>query len=532
MEKKKIGKKPATKKTTKVVSKKKPATKKPAAKKTVARGTIKEVKAQKKEPKTLIGKLIAKLKTPEDGRIKLIVDSDVSNEIDDQFALAYVLARKEAFDLQAITLVPFKVTWQKNLSIRDGMIDSKNTAERILRLFGVKRSTKEPFVYFGCEGFVSEGYNKSAPAVEKIIDILKKNKEVYICCLGALTNVAMAIKLAPKLASRMHIVWMGTDNVMMDRFEDTNFVTDKEAFNIVLQSEAHFTVFPNYLAKSFVTSIYEFEKNITQNSVTQYLLSIINKFQFTEVNLGIKTIYDVGPVAYLLNKDKFSVKTISPEILVKEGKVKLPEGRKIDYITAVPKHSYVWTDFLNSINSIGEHFLKAQVFFTSDTHFNDVEKVKKHQVPFGTLEQMNVELVRRWNSKVGPNDTVYHLGDFGDYEFVKKLNGKVVLICGKHEEEDFRKNFDKFREHLLELGFADVVKDGLYLDENVLGERVYLTHRPVNKAQDCKTLFGNLKDLVVAQKNGFNVSVTYHYFMPISAETAARYLKYIEKIPK
>ena len=105
-------------------------------------------------------------------------------------------------------------------------------------------------------------------------------------------------------------------------------------------------------------------------------------------------------------------------------------------------------------------------------------------------------------------------------------------MCGKHEEEDFRKNFDKFREHLLELGFADVIKDGLYLDENVLGERVYLTHRAVNKAQDCKTLFGNLKDLVVAQKNGFNVSVIYHYFTPVSAETAARYLKYIEKIPK
>jgi len=528
MEKKKTEKKPVAKKTTKVVEKKKTVTKKVAP----AKNGKKEKNVVKKEPKTLIGKLIAKLKTPEDERIKLIIDSDVSNEIDDQFALSYALARKESFDLQTITLVPFKVTWQKNLSIREGMIDSKNTAERLLRLFGVKRSPKEPIVYFGCEGFVSEGYNKTSPAVEKIIEVLKKNKDVYICCLGALTNIAMVIKSAPKLASRMHIVWMGTDNVMMDRFEDTNYVTDKEAFNIVLQSEAHFTIFPNYLAKSFVTSIYEFEKNITQNSVTQYLLSIINKFQFTEVNLGIKTIYDIGPIAYLLNKDKFSVKTISPEILVKEGKVHLSADRKVDYITAVPKHSFVWTDFLQSINSIGEHFLKAQVFFTSDTHFNDADKIKKHQVPFGTLEQMNVELVRRWNSKVGPNDTVYHLGDFGDYEFVKKLNGKVILVCGKHEEEDCRKNFDRFREHLLELGFADVVKDGLYLDENVLGERVYLTHRPVNKAQDCKTLFGNLKDLVVVQKGGFNVSVSYHYFTPVSAETAARYLKYIDNMSK
>ena len=503
----------------------------------------KTAKAEKeKESLTLVGKIIKKIKIDfesvkevrkqnalkkTDGRIKLVIDSDVAIEIDDQFAIAYALARKDVFDVKAITLAPFRVDWQKNLSIREGMIDSKNEAERLLRLFGLKKDENSVNVYFGSEGFLSEGYDSRNPAVNEIIDLAKENDELYVCCIGTLTNVAMALRLEPKIAKKLKVVWLGTDNLLLDKFEDNNYAKDVVAFNEVAASEVDFTIFPNYLAKGFVTSTYEFDRNITKNSVTQYLSSIINKFQFTETNMGIKTIYDLGPVAYLLNRDKFTEREISPDILIREGKVELPKNRVVTYITSVPKHSFVWTDFLNAINACGEYVLKPQVFFTSDTHFNQIDKVTKKHVPFDTVEEMNEQLVKRWNGKVGPNDVVYHLGDFGDYDFVRRLNGKVILICGKYEEQDYRKDFDKFRAKLLEIGFSDVVKDGMYLDESVLGEKVYLTHKPANRAKDCKTIYGNLKDLTLVEKFGFNVCVSYHYFTPVSTTSAKRYLKII-----
>ena len=534
----------AAKKTAaKPVSKAKPAAKQTAKKSTktvTAKKTTKKTakKTEDKKQKLVVfphlHALIEKVaqKKAGDGRIKLVIDSDVANEIDDQFAIAYAFARRDVFDIKAITLAPFKVVWQKNLSIREGMIDSKNEAERILRLFGVKWTTKKPFVHFGCEGFLSDGYDKRNPAVDEIVRLAKENDALYICCIGTLTNVAMALRVAPKIAKKLHVIWLGTDNVMLDHFEDNNYSKDVLAFNEVIASEVDLTIFPTYLAKSFVTSTYEFEKNIKRNSITQYLSSIMNKFQFTEVNMGIKTIYDIGPVAYLLNKKEFTVKTMSPSVLLKDGHVSYPKDRKIDYITSVPKHSFVWTDFLNAINSCEEKFLKPQIFFTSDTHFNQDEKIKKHQTPFGTVEQMNAELVRRWNSKVGPNDIVYHLGDFGDYDFVRRLNGKIILICGKHEDSDSKKDFDAFRNRLIDLGFKDVIKDGMFLDESVLGEKVYLTHKPGNRAKDCKTIFGNLKDLSLVEKFGFNVCVTYHYFAPVSVETAKRYLKLVSESEK
>ena len=140
---------------------------------------------------------------------------------------------------------------------------------------------------------------------------------------------------------------------------------------------------------------------------------------------------------------------------------------------------------------------------------------------------MNKELVRRWNNKVGPNDIVYHLGDFGDYELLKLLNGKVTLICGNYEKDEYRKDFKTFREKLLKKGFVDVIEDGVYLDKSVLGERVYLTHKPTNHAKDCKTLFGHVHTISLVKEFGFNVCVTFHYYAPISAETAKRYLAHL-----
>ncbi len=470
-----------------------------------------------------------KKKTEEAKKIKIIIDSDVANEIDDQFAISYVLSRPEELQIKAITLAPYRVSWQKNLTIRDGMVDSKNEADRLLRLFGIKYTAKDPLVYFGCDGFLSEGFDGKSPAVDKIIKTAKKEDEVYIICIGTLTNVAMALRTAPKIASKIKIIWMGTDNTMLDHFQDSNYSKDVAAFNEVIASEAAFTIFPTYLARNFVTSVYEFERNIEENNVTRYLASIMTRFRFNEENWGIKTIYDIGPVAYLLNKSKFTSKMISPDILLKDGKVDYPKGRKVNYITSIPPHSFVWTDFLSSINKVKGSAFKSKIYFVSDTHFGDESKVRRKLVPFKTVDEMNKAIIKRWNNQVGPNDTVYHMGDFGEYNMIKQLNGKVILICGNHEKGDYRKDFEAFKKRLLKLGFADVVEDGMYLDKSVLGEKVYLTHKPSDHVKNCKTIFGHAHTVSLVQEYGFNACASYHYFTPIGVETAKRYLNYIGK---
>jgi calcineurin-like phosphoesterase family protein len=53
---------------------------------------------------------------------------------------------------------------------------------------------------------------------------------------------------------------------------------------------------------------------------------------------------------------------------------------------------------------------------------------------------MNKEMVNRWNSKIGPNDPVYLIGDvsFGTLgstvSILRSLNGKKYLLAGNHDK--------------------------------------------------------------------------------------------------
>ena len=68
------------------------------------------------------------------------------------------------------------------------------------------------------------------------------------------------------------------------------------------------------------------------------------------------------------------------------------------------------------------------IWHISDTHFGDAEL--RAGIPDRISDE---ELVKVINSKVGRKDTLIHLGDVGDIEYVKQLRGYKILICGNHD---------------------------------------------------------------------------------------------------
>ena len=99
------------------------------------------------------------------------------------------------------------------------------------------------------------------------------------------------------------------------------------------------------------------------------------------------------------------------------------------------------------------------VFLVSDTHFghagvcrfmrNDgVTKLR----PWDNPEEMDEEMVKRWNETVKPTDKVYHLGDVvinrKALSIMKRLNGDKVLIRGNHDifrDDEYRQYFRELR---------------------------------------------------------------------------------------
>ena len=54
----------------------------------------------------------------------------------------------------------------------------------------------------------------------------------------------------------------------------------------------------------------------------------------------------------------------------------------------------------------------SRVFFTSDTHFNHTNIIRFCNRPFKDVTHMNETIIANWNSVVGPDDIIFHLGDF------------------------------------------------------------------------------------------------------------------------
>jgi len=113
------------------------------------------------------------------------------------------------------------------------------------------------------------------------------------------------------------------------------------------------------------------------------------------------------------------------------------------------------------------------IYFTSDTHFGHENILKYCNRPFASVEDMNEKLCERWNSRVGPGDTVYHLGDFAmgqkhNVYIRKKLNGKVILVKGNHDRSDTI---------MKDAGFDEVVRN---MTIDLDGYKIYMAHIPVH----------------------------------------------------
>ena len=82
----------------------------------------------------------------------------------------------------------------------------------------------------------------------------------------------------------------------------------------------------------------------------------------------------------------------------------------------------------------------GKVYFTGDLHFGHENVLAFDNRPFKTVEEMDAELIRRWNNKVGKGDLTYVLGDMiwkarndDAPELIKSLNGQIILIKGNHD---------------------------------------------------------------------------------------------------
>lgn len=184
--------------------------------------------------------------------------------------------------------------------------------------------------------------------------------------------------------------------------------------------------------------------------------------------------------------------------------------------------------------------------FTSDTHFGSQRALTLSRRPFRTVDEMNWTIVERWNKVVNPDDTVFHLGDFGDRSFIKYLNGNIKLLCGNYEAyevADHWDNFYKFGEALIRLGFSDVYSSTEIVDYNLDPisdiESEYhdqkailsMNHMPEYLKGKIKDygLFGHIHGRQKIKSWGIDVGVDSNNFTPMSLDDIRFFISALQR---
>jgi len=131
------------------------------------------------------------------------------------------------------------------------------------------------------------------------------------------------------------------------------------------------------------------------------------------------------------------------------------------------------------------------VWITSDTHYSHKNicrgvtnwRTKDGKIPiestrdFNTIEDMNSVIVDNINSKIGPDDTLIHLGDFsfGGFDKIGQFLDRLVcknihIVLGNHDHH-IKNNRENIHDRFLSIQN--------YLEVNIGGADFVLSHYPL-----------------------------------------------------
>ena len=256
--------------------------------------------------------LLKRLQPPK-GRIKMVLDKDTYNEIDDQFALCYAMLSKEKLDVLAVYAAPFHNNRSKGP--KDGMEKSYN---EILRLFRYMNYQTDGMVFRGSESYLKD--EKTPVPSEAVDDLISKamsmpqGELLYVVAIGAITNVASAILTCPEIIDKIVIVWLGGQPYYWNDNYEFNLQQDVPASRVLFDCGVPVVQMPCAgVTSHLLTTKYELEAKLAgKNKLCNALVELFNDYMHGSGHA--KEIWDIVTIAYLINPDWISTSLIHSPI--------------------------------------------------------------------------------------------------------------------------------------------------------------------------------------------------------------------------
>ncbi|MGI6572155.1 MAG: nucleoside hydrolase [Fermentimonas sp.] len=239
---------------------------------------------------------------PPAGKLRMVLDTDTYNEVDDQFALAYALLSPEKLKVEAIYAAPFHNA--RSESPADGM---EKSYQEILRLLEFMNVPSEGLVYRGSTGYLQDITRpiRSEAALDLVSKALASSPEdpLYVVPIGCITNIASAILIEPRIINNIVVVWLGGNGLDWPTQREFNLMQDVLAAQVVLNSGVPLVITPcRPVVSHFHTTLPELAHYLKdKNPLSNYLYEIVAGYNAQNLDAWSKEIWDVVAIAWLVN---------------------------------------------------------------------------------------------------------------------------------------------------------------------------------------------------------------------------------------
>jgi inosine-uridine nucleoside N-ribohydrolase len=264
--------------------------------------------------------LKSRLAHPE-SRVSLVLDTDTYNEVDDQFALAYALRSPGAMDLEAIYAAPFHN--DRSTGPGDGM---EKSYMEILNVLGLMDEPVGNRVHRGATAYLSASDVpvESDAARDLVARAMARSPEdppLYVAAIAAITNVASAILMEPRIRERIVVLWLGGHALDCAATDEFNLRQDVLATRLVFDCGVPLVWFPCAgMASHLATSVAELDRDLAgRSAIGDYLAGIVRGYG-NDHFAWTKVIWDIAPIGWLIDQDWAPSRLIPSPILDGNGR--------------------------------------------------------------------------------------------------------------------------------------------------------------------------------------------------------------------
>lgn len=232
---------------------------------------------------------------PHTEKIRVVIDSDAGNSVDDQYAIAWLLKSPERAEVEAVYAEPYSYQLYSELDATgvakdyineitkgggtpgEGMEEGYQEILKIGELCGVDLKGK---AFRGASHFCTEEFQPvDSEAARDLVQRAKSGPPIYVVAIGAITNIASAIMMDPSIRENLIVVWLGGEPLYFPQTFEFNLSEDLIASKYIFDCGVPLIYIPTMtVASHMIISKEELDKRLkNQNPLCDYLHKIVNE---------------------------------------------------------------------------------------------------------------------------------------------------------------------------------------------------------------------------------------------------------------